>query len=900
MNNLNKKAAIQSELLRQMYSASIVPLVTSVTLAAILAYIQLEVIRSAIVVAWFSVIVVVTLSRIILAVAFQRFQLETDASTSVWLIRFRLGTLIAGIVWGAAGFLLFPTDHPQHQLFLVFMLAGLTAGGVISYSADLVSAIVFSTFALVPLIIRLSVVGDRLYMAMGLAVTLYLSFMIMSMRHIHRNTHENIFLRFQATEREETVKASEERYRLLLSHSPVGIFHYDTNLIITYSNQHFAQILRNSIDHITGLDMKWLKDQSVLPALRSALVGEIGHYEGHYSATFSKVDVWISMTCAPTKTSGGMISGGIAIVQDITERKQAEAGLRIAATAFESQEGMLITDANALILRVNRAFTDITGYSFEEVIGKNPNILSAGLQDAEFYAAMWENLNTTGSWAGEIWNRRKCGEIYPEHLTVSAVKDQHGVVINYVATFSDITHRKAAEEEIMSLAFYDPLTKLPNRRLLQDRLQHALASIARGGRKGALLLIDLDNFKTLNDTLGHDIGDLLLQQVAPRLLSCVREGDTVARLGGDEFVVMLEDLDELALEAAKQTECVGDKILATLNQPYHLQQHEYLSTPSIGAALFHDRNKVVDDLFKQADIAMYQAKKEGRNRLRFFDQQMQDSISARATLESELRKALDKQQFQLFYQPQVDNLHRAFGAEALIRWIHPERGLISPAQFIPLAEETGFILPIGQWVLETACAQLKAWEKETSTLNLLLSINVSALQFRHPNFVTQVKVTAQRYAINPKQLKFELTESMLVEDIEGVITTMNALKAIGVRFSLDDFGTGYSSLQYLKRLPIDQLKIDQSFVRDIASDGSDQAIIKTIIAMTQGLNLNVIAEGVETEEQQKFLLSNGCMHYQGYLFGRPVPIQQFEAQLNSAQTAVGHEALKSSEKSSHR
>ena len=574
----------------------------------------------------------------------------------------------------------------------------------------------------------------------------------------------------------------------------------------------------------------------------------------------------------------------LALVRDISERKHAEQELRIAATAFESQEGMTVTDAEGTILKVNSAFTDITGYTAEEVIGKNPRLLQSGRHDKNFYEEMWKRITSTDAWEGEIWNRRKSGELYPEHLTITAVKDPKGAVSNYVATLTDITLTKAAEDEIKHLAFYDPLTRLPNRRLLLDRLQQALVSSARSGREGALLFIDLDNFKTLNDTLGHDIGDLLLQQVAQRLESCVREGDTVARLGGDEFVVMLEGLSEQTLEAAAHTEGVGNKILATLNQPYQLATHEYRNSPSIGITLFNNKPQTIDELMKQADIAMYQSKKAGRNTLRFFDPQMQETVNVRADLENELRKAIENRQFQLYYQLQVDGIqedgrHRPLGAEALIRWNHPERGVVSPLQFIPLAEETGLILPIGQWVLDTACAQIKTWQQDALTRDLVLAVNVSARQFRQADFVAQVQAIVQRHGINPKLLKLELTESLLLDNIEDTIATMNALNEIGVKFSLDDFGTGYSSLRYLKRLPLDQLKIDQSFVCDLSSDSSDKAIVRTIIAMAESLNLEVIAEGVETEDQLHFLLDKGCLHYQGYLFAKPVPIEQFEVLL---------------------
>jgi diguanylate cyclase (GGDEF)-like protein len=440
-----------------------------------------------------------------------------------------------------------------------------------------------------------------------------------------------------------------------------------------------------------------------------------------------------------------------------------------------------------------------------------------------------------------------------------------------------LTKSKHAEEEIKHLAFFDQLTNLPNRQLLMDRLHQALASSGRSGRQCALLFIDMDNFKTLNDTLGHHIGDILLQKVAERLESCIREGDTVSRLGGDEFVVVLEDLSDQALEAAALTETVGEKILTILSQPYQLATHEFRSTSSIGVTLFNGHQQGIGELLKQADIAMYQAKKAGRNTLRFFDRKMQDAINAHAVLESEMHNALENRQFHLYYQIQVDSSNHPIGAEALIRWIHPERGLVPPLQFIPLAEETGLILPIGQWVLETACVQIKAWQQDARTRELVLAVNVSAKQFRQADFVAQVQATIQRHAVKPKRLKLELTESLLLEDIDDTISTMNALNEIGVQFSLDDFGTGYSSLQYLKLLPLDQLKIDQSFVRDLVTDSSDRAIVRTIIAMAQSLNLDVIAEGVETEEQRQLLLENGCTHYQGYLFGKPVPIEQFEA-----------------------
>jgi diguanylate cyclase (GGDEF)-like protein/PAS domain S-box-containing protein len=568
--------------------------------------------------------------------------------------------------------------------------------------------------------------------------------------------------------------------------------------------------------------------------------------------------------------------GSIWIYNDITEQKKAEEALRIAATAFESQEGMFITNAQRVILRVNHAFTEITGYTAEEAIGQTPHLLSSGRHDATFFTEMTACVEAKGIWRGEIWNRRKNGEVYPEWLTITAVKDEVEKVTNFVATLTDITYRKVAEEEIRTLAFYDPLTGLPNRRLLLDRLKQAIASSVRSARYGALLFIDLDNFKDLNDNLGHHIGDLLLQQVAQRLSTSIREGDTVARLGGDEFVVMLEDLSASAQEAATQTEAVGEKILVTLNQPYELADYKHSSTPSIGITLFAENQGTIDELLKRADLAMYQAKAAGRNMLRFFDPEMQAVVTARAAMEVDLREAVLKGQFILYYQAQLVGEGRLTGAEVLLRWRHPERGLVSPAEFIPLAEDTGLILPLGHWVLLTACRQLIAWAARPEMVQLSVAVNVSARQFRLPNFVDEVLAILDHTGANPHRLKLELTESLLVDDVEDIIAKMTALKARGVGFSLDDFGTGYSSLSYLKRLPLDQLKIDQSFVRNILTDTNDAAIAKMVVALAESLGLAVIAEGVEIEAQRNFLARHGCHAYQGYLFSRPLPLEEFE------------------------
>ena len=561
------------------------------------------------------------------------------------------------------------------------------------------------------------------------------------------------------------------------------------------------------------------------------------------------------------------------VLTDITERKLAEDELRIAAVAFASQNGMMITDPNGVILRVNPAFTRLTGYSAAEAIGQTAALLKSGRHDSVFYQRMWDTLKSKGFWHGEIWNKRKNGQIYAEMLNITAIVTPERGITHYVSSFTDITENKEAEAEIHRLAYYDALTSLPNRRLLQDRLGQAVAATVRSRQYGALFFIDLDNFKALNDTRGHDVGDRLLIEVAQRLRAGVREGDTVARQGGDEFVVLIEDLGVEIDAAAALAKHLGEKLQQAFDRPFSLDGHEYHCKLSIGAGLFHERD-TVENLFKHADLALYQAKNAGRNTLRFFDPVMQVALDQRSALEAELCYAIELKQLRLYYQPQVDGARRAISVEALLRWQHPTRGLVPPDDFIPLAEDTGLILPIGLWVLQTACAQIKAWEKDVHARTLQIAVNVSARQFREADFVAQVQRVLESSDANPARLKLELTESMVLEDVENTIAKVQAIKQSGVSFAMDDFGTGYSSLSYLAQLPIDQIKIDRSFVRNLPGSRNDETIARAIITLGQELAMDVIAEGLETEVQHEFLAAHGCQAYQGYLFSRPLPIEE--------------------------
>lgn len=681
---------------------------------------------------------------------------------------------------------------------------------------------------------------------------------------------------------EQAMSESHRFLQVVIDTVPTRIFWKDQNLNFMGCNSLFAQDAgfkhAEELKGKSDYDMAWKNFAELYRADdREILHSGIGKFNFDEQVVTATGDLqWIRTSKVPLRNSQQDIIGLLGVYSDITATRELEEEQRIAAVTFETQEAILVTDPDSSILRVNQAFQDITGYSADEVIGKNPRMLSSGRHDAAFYQAMWAELASTGKWSGEIWDKRKNGEIYPKYLTITAVYDYQHRLRNYVAVFRDITQHKKSEQEIYHLAFYDFLTNLPNRRMLLERLHKATMVSALNNRYGALVFIDLDNFKTLNDTRGHDIGDMLLVEVSKRVNTCVRKGDTVARLGGDEFVIVLEGLDIDAEYAASQAEIIAEKVRDLINRPFRLGELINYTSPSIGIVLFKGYQVSTDDLLRHADTAMYQAKAAGRNHICFYDPSMQHSLNKRAEMESDMRLALEKNQYQLYFQIQVDQHQQPTGAEVLLRWQHPERGLISPVEFIPLAEETGLIVPLGLWVLQTACEQLKSWQQHASTAQLALAVNVSTNQFRQPEFVAQVQRILQQTGINASRLKLEITESTVLENIEDTILKMRHLKQLGIGFSMDDFGTGYSSLQYLKRLPLNQIKIDQSFVRDLTIDPNDAAIVKTIIAMAEALGLDVIAEGVETEAQRAFLDEHGCHAFQGYLFGKPVPLMEFE------------------------
>ncbi|MBU2570822.1 MAG: EAL domain-containing protein [Gammaproteobacteria bacterium] len=584
---------------------------------------------------------------------------------------------------------------------------------------------------------------------------------------------------------------------------------------------------------------------------------------------------WIHDRSIMTRTSTGDIDEVFGAWMDVTEHKEAEEELQLAAITFESLQGIMITDPDATILRVNQAFTTVTGYPAEEVIGKNPNILHSDRHDQSFYEGLWRQLQIDGRFEGEIWDRRKDGSIFPIWQCITAVKNNRGETTHYVAVFTDLSEKKKFEEYISQLAFYDPLTDLPNRRLLLERIEQVLIQAKRKNTYAAILYMDLDRFKVLNDSMGHQTGDELLVQVAKRLKQSIRQEDTPTRLGGDEFVILVHTDTNRLDEATQKILNLAEKIMRKLNEPYLIKGNEHYFSSSMGVTLFSGQCQLAaTHLLQQADTAMYRSKEKGRNTISFFDQSMQEAADKRLQIENALRMAIEQQQFTLYFQPQVDRTGRIISAEALIRWNHPNKGLIAPNEFIPIAEETGMIQQIGAWVIEAACRQIKQWQ-QAGRGYAYVSINVSSQQFRQKDFVTNVRRAIVQADIESSQLMIEITESVLMQDINDTIEKMQALMELGIAISIDDFGTGYSSLAYLTQFPLSQLKIDQRFVKNIDVDKNSAVIVETIIAMAGNLGLKVIAEGVETERQLMFLVDKGCVGFQGYFFGKPVPVDQF-------------------------
>lgn len=673
----------------------------------------------------------------------------------------------------------------------------------------------------------------------------------------------------------------------VLAQVPAGVARLDRDGRYLYVNQPLARRLGRDVHEILGRCF----EDVVAPERRAevsyhwalAMAGQSSGYEGQIQAEdgrVSRASAWM----APERDAQGQVVGAIAVVIDTTQehvlRQQLMETLREVSelkTALDSHAIVAITDARGVITSVNDRFCQISQYSREELIGQTHRIINSGHHPASFFQELWHTIAAGKVWVGEICNRAKDGSAYWVNTTIVPSVDEARQIQRYVSIRADITERKLAELSIAQMVHRDSLTGLPNRRLLMDRLQQGQMGSARSGQYGALLFLDLDHFKDVNDTLGHEHGDELLKQVGQRLRDGVRQSDTVARLGGDEFIVLLSDLGVTEVEATTQAGLMGEDILRTLCDPYQLGTATVNSSPSIGVVMYKGEQTRADELLKQADIALYQAKGAGRHTLCFFDPAIQSAFEQRMALEADMRMALAEGQFQVHYQPIVDQHRCMVATEALLRWHHPQRGMVSPADFIPLAEKTGLIVPIGMWVVAQACCQIEAWREHPQRKDWQIAVNVSARQFRQHDFVSQVTDLLDRHEVQPGQLKLEITESSLQDNLSQTISSMKQLRARGVRFAIDDFGTGYSSLSYLKQMPIHVLKIDRSFVSHVDTDTDDIAIAKTILALASHLGLDVVAEGVETESQFLALRAHGCQLFQGYLLGRPLPVDQIEA-----------------------
>lgn len=708
-------------------------------------------------------------------------------------------------------------------------------------------------------------------------------------RHYINRLKLELLLQQRLDEREQAraqAQAGEAYLRALIHSIQDLIFVFNTHNQITYMHVLHKELTLEGDDSLVGQHYT-----EVLPAALAkrfdAVFEQVRWYRQvvtiEYPLRVRRGELFFQATASPLENTDGSFSGTLLVARDITEAKQSEVELNIAAAAFQAHLGIIITDARGLILKANPMFTQITGYTEAEVIGHDPHMFSSEHQGPGFYRRVWRSVRKHGRWEGEVWNQRKNGEAFPGWAAVSSINSADDQLTHYVATIIDISERKAAEQEIHQLAFYDPVTGLANRRLFMDRLEVALKEVIRHRSYGALLFIDIDHFKQINDVYGHPIGDRLLKGVANQLAQQLRESDTLARLGGDEFAVLVPSLNADPVKAAQLAERIAHKLMAVIRRTSALINHSINISASIGITLLNDANIDQDGYMQQADMALFQAKAKGRDTLCFFDPTIQAALLTSIHLERDLRQAQALKQWQLYYQPQVDVDGKITGVEALLRWQHPARGLVSPGEFIPLLESTGLISEVGEWVLEKACYQLTCWAQSPAFCHLTVSVNISPLQFHDVDFVARVKAIFERTQAPLQRLKLEVTESLFVEARDNAREKMLDLKALGVRFSLDDFGTGYSSLAYLTQLPLDQLKIDQSFVQRVLTSSANAAIVESTIVLAESLGLEIIAEGVETQAQQAWLLEHGCRAYQGYLSGRPVPVDAFEELLVSAQ-----------------
>ncbi|MCU7860624.1 MAG: EAL domain-containing protein [Candidatus Thiodiazotropha sp. (ex Lucinoma kastoroae)] len=692
-------------------------------------------------------------------------------------------------------------------------------------------------------------------------------------------------VRREAEKTKIALRRSENRYRQLVDDSPTPILLLQENKIV-FLNEAAKQTLAVSIQKPLINKQASILFHDASPQLLETQIKSLrNHNSQPYEAAFRRADgiiIQVEVFVSPVEHEGTPATQ--LVFTDVTQRKESDAKLKQAVQIIEhTMEGVLITDSNGVINSVNPAFTEITGYSEQEIITQHPRILISDRHPPEFFEELWDNVRNTGSWRGEVWNQRKNGEVYPVWMTISCVRDEQGSVMHYVAVFSDITSIKQTQSQLEHLAHHDSLTNLPNRLLFEDRLEHAIAQAKRQKRQLAVLFLDLDRFKNINDSLGHAMGDELLKEVAARLQKILRDDDTAARLGGDEFTVLVENIED-----PSQAAVVAAKIQEKFKAPFKIAGRELHVTTSIGISIYPEDGKDVADLTKNADAAMYQAKEQGRNNYRYYTSELTRTAFERLLLETELRSALHQNQLLLYYQPQISlNNGEMTGAEAVLRWHHPRLGIIPPARFIPLAEESGLIHEIGNWVLQEACAQTRYLNKQ-GLFQGRMAINLSVRQIMQTDLILRFEQIIADSGCPPTMLQLEVTEGIFMGQMQHSVPVLDVFKKLGVSIAIDDFGTGYSSLSYLKQLPIDKLKIDRSFIRDMPHDSDAVAITQAIVSLGKNLGLRITAEGIETMAQQSLLQKMGCQEGQGYLYSPPVPAETFEEMLLEGRRTFHH------------
>ncbi len=875
---------------------------------------------------WLGIITLTYVARASLTIHYFRH----DSPDLHWLNRFRFGAIFTGLVWSVACFLLFQSNNLLNQSIILFTLTGLCAGATLSYAIDLISLFGFVFLVALGLLTRLFMEKTPTAFAMSCMILLFMLFIVVSARKAHRTIHENLRLASIASLKEKREKSYAYVMEMITNAAPLDtILNYIVNSVERLNPPALCSILQldsqgKRLEHIIAPSLADFYNRAIDGLAIGPNVGSCGasSYTGMrmivediqthpnwalYKELASRAEL-AACWSEPIKNTSGKVLGAFAMyhrkptsptnddLETLThnahlagiaiERANSNQEQLLASMFYQStSEAMVITDAQTLIVGVNPAFTSMTGYAADEAIGRNPNMLSSGRQDKAFYEEMWYQLNTTGKWQGEIWNRKKNGEFYLEWVRINTIYDQDSTVLNRVSLATDITKKKESEDIIWRQANFDPLTNLPNRRMFNDRLNQEIKKTHRADLPLALMFIDLDHFKEVNDTLGHLMGDVLLIETARRLVSCVRDSDTVShmdtvsRLGGDEFTIVLGEL--------RDTHCVervAQRILDKLAEPYQLGSEVVYISASIGITIYPTDSTNADTLIKNADQAMYAAKRLGRNRFSYFTESMQVNVQNRMRLATDLRSALSKKQLFLLYQPIVNLATQKIDkAEALIRWQHPTNGLISPAEFIPIAEDTGLIVDIGDWVFLEAANRTAQWRKSIHP-NFQISINKSPVQFYkasssksgHLNWSAHLK----QLGLPGQSIAVEITERLLLDSNNTIRDQLLEFRDAGIQVSLDDFGTGYSSLSYIKKFDIDYIKIDQSFIRNLESQSDDMAVCEAIIVMAHKLNMKVVAEGVETQQQCDLLKAAGCDYAQGYLFSKPLPVEEFEQLLS--------------------